>query len=148
MTPADLPTVNAILNGLSALFLTAGYIAIRQGRTGAHRKLMLAAFSISTLFLISYLTYHSYVAYVLQRGPTRFVDPAWFRPYYLAILLTHTILAAAVLPMVLITLFHGWRGVFDRHRRIARWTWPLWMYVSITGVTIYLLLYRIFPQQQ
>jgi putative membrane protein len=146
MTFADLPTVNAILNGLSACFLAVGYVSIRQGRTEAHRKLMITAFAISTLFLISYLTYHTYVAYVLQRGPTRFLEPAWFRPYYLVILLTHTVLAIVVLPMVLITMFQGLRGVFDKHRRVARWTWPLWMYVSVTGVAIYLLLYQIFPQ--
>jgi putative membrane protein len=147
MSFADLPGLNAILNSLSAFLLTVGYVSIRQGKTETHRKLMIGAFAVSTLFLISYLTYHSYVAYVLQRGPTRFLEPAWFRPYYLVILLTHTVLAAVVLPMVLITLYQGLRGGFEKHRRIARWTWPLWMYVSITGVVIYLLLYQIFPQQ-
>ena len=146
MSPADLPVVNASLNGLSAVFLGIGYALIRQGRQSAHRKFMLAAFVASTLFLISYLTYHGYLAYVLHRGPTRFLEPAWFRPIYLALLMTHTLLAVVILPLVLITLSRGLRGRFDPHRRIARWTWPLWMYVSVTGVLIYFLLYQIFPQ--
>jgi putative membrane protein len=146
MTPADLPVVNAVLNGLSAVFLGVGYVLIRQGRQAAHRRFMLAAFVTSTLFLICYITYHSYVAYVLHRGATRFLNPAWFRPIYLWILGTHTILAVVILPMVLMSLSRGLRGRFEAHRRIARWTWPLWMYVSVTGVVIYLLLYQIFPQ--
>ena len=148
MTLADLPIVNALLNGLSATFLFAGYIVIRQGRQRVHRQLMIAAFVTSALFLACYLVYHGYVAYVLQRGPTRFLEPAWFRPIYLVILGTHTILAMIILPMVFVTLVQGLRGQFEKHRRIARWTWPLWMYVSITGVLIYLLLYQIFPQVQ
>jgi len=100
----------------------------------------------STLFLICYITYHSYIAYYLHRGPTRFLDPAWFRPIYLAILGTHTILAVVIVPMVIMSLARGLRGDFERHKRISKWTWPLWMYVSITGVVIYLLLYQIFPQ--
>ncbi|MFO1500718.1 MAG: DUF420 domain-containing protein [Verrucomicrobiota bacterium] len=147
MTFADLPAVNAVLNGLSACFLLAGYRLIRQRRQKAHRNCMVAAFITSVLFLISYLTYHGYVAYVLQRGPTRFLEPAWFRPIYLTILGTHTLLAVVIVPMVLISLVHALRERFDRHRRIARWTWPLWMYVSVTGVVIYLLLYQIFPQR-
>jgi uncharacterized membrane protein YozB (DUF420 family) len=146
MTLADLPVVNACLNGLSAVFLGAGYVLIKQGRQNAHRNVMIGAFAASTLFLVCYLTYHGYVAYVLHRGPTRFLEPAWFRPIYLAILLTHTVLAVVILPLVLMTLSRGLRGRFDPHRRIARWTWPLWMYVSVTGVAIYLLLYQIFPQ--
>jgi uncharacterized membrane protein YozB (DUF420 family) len=146
MSPADLPVVNASLNGLSAVFLGIGYALIKKGRQNAHRKFMLAAFVASTLFLISYLTYHGYLAYVLHRGPTRFLEPAWFRPIYLALLMTHTLLAVVILPLVLITLSRGLRGRFDPHRRIARWTWPLWMYVSVTGVLIYFLLYQIFPQ--
>jgi putative membrane protein len=107
---------------------------------------MLLAFGTSTLFLASYLTYHFGLAYYLHRGPTRFTQPAWFRPIYLGILLTHTVLAAVIVPMVLITLSRALRMRFALHKKIARWTWPLWMYVSITGVMIYLLLYRIFPQ--
>jgi uncharacterized membrane protein YozB (DUF420 family) len=103
---------------------------------------MMAAVVTSTLFLVSYLTYHFTV-----QGVTRFVEPTWFRPIYLTLLLTHTVLAVAVLPLVLITLTRALRGQFDRHRRIARWTWPIWMYVSVTGVLIYLLLYQVFPQR-
>jgi len=147
MTLADLPVVNACLNALSTLFLTAGYVFIRRKRQDAHRNCMIAAFVTSTLFLICYLTYHSYIAYYLHRGPTRFLDPAWFRPIYLAILGTHTVLAVVIVPMVIMSLARGLRGDFERHKRISKWTWPLWMYVSITGVVIYLLLYQIFPQR-
>jgi uncharacterized membrane protein YozB (DUF420 family) len=108
---------------------------------------MIAAFVASVLFLVCYLTYHGYIAYVLHRGPTRFLKPAWFRPIYLLILLTHTVLAMVIVPLVLMTLSRGLRGRFDKHRLIARWTWPLWMYVSVTGVAIYLFLYQIFPQR-
>lgn len=146
MSLADLPALNALLNGLSAVFLTAGYVLIRQGRVLAHRNAMLGAFAASTLFLACYITYHVYVAYVLHRGPTRFMEPAWFRPIYLVILLTHTVLAVVALPMVLVTLWRGLRGRFERHRALARWTWPVWMYVSVTGVLIYVLLYQVFPQ--
>jgi uncharacterized membrane protein YozB (DUF420 family) len=107
---------------------------------------MIIAFITSTLFLACYLTYHGYLAYYLHRGPTVFKNPTWFRPIYLGILLTHTLLAVVIVPMVLMTLSRALRQRFDAHRKIARWTWPLWMYVSVTGVLIYLLLYRIFPQ--
>jgi putative membrane protein len=147
MTLLDLPVVNACLNGLSAVCLTIGYIQIKQGRQNAHRNSMLAAFVTSTLFLVCYLTYHGYLAWVLHRGPTRFLEPSWFRPIYLAILGTHTILAVVTVPLVLLTLSRALRARFDRHRAIARWTWPIWMYVSVTGVAIYLLLYQIFPQR-
>ncbi|MBI3851017.1 MAG: DUF420 domain-containing protein [Verrucomicrobia bacterium] len=146
MTFADLPAVNACLNGLSAIFLTAGYCFIRRQKKIAHRNCMISAFITSVLFLICYITYHSYVAYVLHRGPTVFKDPAWFRPIYLMILLTHTVLAVVIVPMVLITLNRAVKQRFELHKKIARWTWPLWMYVSVTGVVIYLLLYKIFPQ--
>ena len=146
MSLADLPVVNASLNGLSAVFLAVGYVRMKQGRQIEHRNFMIAAFAASVLFLMCYLTYHGYIAYVLHRGPTRFVEPAWFRPIYLAILLTHTVLAMVIVPLVLMTLSRGLRGRFDKHRLIARWTWPLWMYVSVTGVAIYLFLYQIFPQ--
>ena len=98
------------------------------------------------LFLASYLTYHGYLAYGLHRGPTVFTNPAWFRPIYLAILLSHTVLAVVIVPLALVTLSRALKQRFDPHRRIARWTWPLWMYVSVTGVLIYLLLYQVFPQ--
>ena len=147
MSIADLPAVNACLNGLSGLFLGAGYILIKRGRWRAHRGFMVSAFVTSTLFLLCYLTYHGYLAYALHQGPTRFLEPAWFRPIYLFVLLTHTLLAITIVPLVLTTLVRGLRERFDKHRRIARWTWPLWMYVSITGVLIYFLLYQIFPQR-
>jgi len=107
---------------------------------------MIAAFITSALFLACYITYHSYIAYYLHRGPTRFLEPAWFRPIYLSILTTHTILAVVIVPMIFMSLSRGLRGDFERHKKIARWTWPLWMYVSITGVVIYLLLYHVFKQ--
>ena len=147
MSPADLPIVNACLNGLSAVFLSSGFYFIRRKNQVAHRNCMIAAFVTSTLFLGCYITYHSYVAYYLHRGPTVFKEPAWFRPIYLAILLTHTALAMVIVPLVLITLSRALKQRFDLHRKIARWTWPLWMYVSVTGVVIYLLLYQIFPQK-
>jgi uncharacterized membrane protein YozB (DUF420 family) len=143
---ADLPAVNAGLNGLSAIFLSAGYYFIRRKRRVPHQRCMVGAFVTSVLFLACYLTYHSYLAYYLHRGPTRFVEPAGFRPIYLMILGTHTLLAVVIVPLALITLWRAWRQQFDLHRKIARWTWPLWMYVSVTGVLIYLLLYQIFPQ--
>ena len=148
MSLADLPRVNASLNGLSAIFLIAGYCFIRRGNRIVHRNCMIAAFVTSTLFLSCYLTYHGYLAYVLHQGPTVFKNPAWFRPIYLVILLTHTILAIVIVPLVLMTLSRALKKRFDLHRRIARWTWPLWMYVSVTGVVIYLLLYQIFGPQR
>lgn len=147
MSIYDLPVVNASLNGLSAVFLGAGYHFIRRKEVAAHRRCMIAAFCTSALFLACYLTYHGYLGFVLHRGPTVFKDPAWFRPIYLSILISHTILAGVIVPLVLITLNRALRKRFAAHRKIARWTWPLWMYVSVTGVIIYLLLYRIFPQQ-
>ena len=147
MSLADLPAVNAGLNGLSAVFLSLGFWFIRRKHRPAHRNCMIAAFGSSVLFLACYLTYHSYLAIHLHRGPTVFKDPAWFRPIYLAILLSHTVLAVAIVPLALITLARALRLRFDLHRRIARWTWPLWMYVSVTGVSVYVLLYRIFPQK-
>src|ERR1039457_6150095 len=147
MSVSDLPVVNASLNGLSAIFLGFGYYFIRQGRRIAHRNCMIAAFVISILFLICYLTYHGYLAYALHRGPTRFENPAWFRPIYLTILWTHTPLAVVIVPLAIMSLSRAFQQRFDAHKRIARWTWPLWMYVSVTGVVIYLLLYQIFPQR-
>jgi len=140
MTLQDLPAVNACLNGLSAIFLTLGYIFIKQGRKGAHRNCMVAAVSTSVVFLTCYLFYHYHT------GSTHFKEPAWFRPYYLVLLVSHVILAIVILPLVLMTVFRAFRQRFEAHKRIARWTWPLWMYVSVTGVMVYLLLYQIFPQ--
>jgi uncharacterized membrane protein YozB (DUF420 family) len=108
---------------------------------------MITAFCTSVVFLACYLTYHGYLAVVLHEGPTRFLHPAWFRPIYITILLTHTILAVVIVPLILMTLWRAKKQNFEAHKRIARWTWPLWLYVSVTGVVIYLLLYRIFPQK-
>jgi uncharacterized membrane protein YozB (DUF420 family) len=138
----DLPAVNATLNGASAVLLSFGFYFIKQGNKIAHRNCMIAAFCTSTVFLACYLTYH-----VLVKTVTHFTDPAWFRPIYIAILLTHTLLAAVIVPLILMTLWRARKQDFERHKRIARWTWPLWMYVSVTGVVIYLLLYQIFPQK-
>jgi uncharacterized membrane protein YozB (DUF420 family) len=137
---ADLPAVNACLNATSTVLLTVGYVFIKQGKQVAHRNCMVAAVFTSALFLTSYLIYH------YNAGRTTFANPAWFRPIYLVILLTHTVLAVVIVPMVLVTVFHAIRKNWEPHKRIARWTWPIWMYVSITGVVIYLLLYQIFPQ--
>ena len=142
MSFGDLPAVNAALNAVSAVFLTAGYYFIRHKRKAAHRNCMLTAFVCSILFLISYVTYHGYLGLVLHQGPTHFLEPAWFRPIYLGLLGTHTILAVVIVPLVLITLSRALKQRFELHRKIARWTWPLWMYVSVTGVLIYFLLYH------
>jgi uncharacterized membrane protein YozB (DUF420 family) len=146
MTIHDLPAVNATLNGLSAVFLVLGFIFIKCGKKIAHRNCMAAAFVTSVVFLGGYLTYHIYLAVVLHLGPTRFVQPAWFRPVYLAILFTHTMLAAAIVPLILVTLWRAKKQNFEAHKKVARWTWPLWLYVSVTGVVIYWLLYIKFPQ--
>jgi putative membrane protein len=135
-----LPHVNAILNSTSAILLIAGYSFIRKGRINAHRNCQLTAFTTSALFLISYLTYHYY------HGATRFPGQGIVRPIYFTILLTHTILAVVIVPMILLTLYRAARQDFMRHRRIARWTLPLWLYVSVTGVIVYLMLYQIYPQ--
>jgi uncharacterized membrane protein YozB (DUF420 family) len=145
MSPTDLPAVNAGLNGLSAILLSAGYYFIRAKNQVAHRNCMIAAFVTSTLFLACYLTYHGYLALYLHKGPTVFRGPAGFRLVYLGILLSHTVLAMVIVPLALITLHRAVKQRFELHKRIARWTWPLWMYVSVTGVVIYLLLYQIFP---
>ena len=143
----DLPAVNASLNALSAILLTAGFIFIRRKNITAHRNCMISAFCVSILFLICYITYHTYRVVVEHQGPTRFENPLWFRPIYLVILTSHTILAMVIVPMILITLSRAWRERFDKHKQIARWTWPLWMYVSVTGVLVYWLLYVKFPQK-
>jgi uncharacterized membrane protein YozB (DUF420 family) len=136
-----LPHLNAALNSTSAVFLVLGYLFIRQGRVIAHRNCQLSAFTASVLFLVSYLTYHYF------HGSTRFAGQGIVRPIYLAILLTHTVLAVVIVPLVLITLTRALRGDFERHRRIARVTLPLWLYVSVTGVIVYLMLYHIYPSR-
>jgi uncharacterized membrane protein YozB (DUF420 family) len=132
---ASLPAVNATLNAIAAVLLFCGYVMIRRRRIETHRKFMLAAFATSALFLVSYVVYHANI------GSRPFTGQGPIRVVYFSILITHVILAAAVLPMALITLTHALRARFDRHRRIARWTWPIWMYVSVTGVIVYLMLY-------
>ena len=141
MTIHDLPAVNATLNALSAIFLALGFFYIKRGNKISHRNCMISAFGTSVIFLGCYLTYHAMVKTV-----THFVEPAWFRPIYLTILGTHTVLAVTIVPLILMTLWHAKKQNFEAHKRIARWTWPLWLYVSVTGVAIYLLLYRFFPQ--
>jgi putative membrane protein len=208
MSLNDLPALNATLNGLAGFFLAAGYVFIRRKNQTAHRNCMIAAVGASALFLVGYLTYHFTV-----HGVTRFRDPVWFRPIYLTLFLTHTTLAVAIVPMIIVTLAFRFEKVvnlrkklalsvamlaglllviglatgfifgaprsspphlnaadvasgasiglsillgflslliflFGSHKKIARWTWPLWMYVSVTGVIIYLLLYQIFPQSK
>jgi uncharacterized membrane protein YozB (DUF420 family) len=135
----DLPALNACLNATSALFLLLGYRAIRRLDIERHRRLMIAAAITSALFLVSYLTYHARV------GSVRFTGQGPVRAVYFAILISHTILAAAVPPLALRTLYLGLRRRDDKHRRIARWTFPVWLYVSVTGVVVYVMLYRLYP---
>ena len=148
MTLSDLPPLNATLNGISALLLVAGWRFIRAGRRIAHRNCMIAALVTSTVFLGCYLTYHFQMQRLYGRAHTSFADPAWFRPIYLALLATHLLGAIGMLPLILLTFLRAFRERFDAHRRIARWTLPIWFYVSVTGVVIYLLLYQIFPQKR
>jgi uncharacterized membrane protein YozB (DUF420 family) len=139
MTIRDLPTVNAFLNATSAVLLVLGYRAIRRLRIERHRALMLSAAATSTLFLVSYITYHARV------GSMRFSGQGAIRTVYFAILISHTILAIIVVPLVLRTLYLGLRRRDDRHRRVARITFPLWLYVSVTGVVVYWMLYQLYP---
>ncbi|MGO9863081.1 MAG: DUF420 domain-containing protein [Terriglobales bacterium] len=132
------PKINATLNGSSAVLLVAGRVLIARGKMAAHRAVMLTALVTSSLFLVSYLYYHYHVGSVHFRGT------GWSRRVYFTILISHTILAAVIVPMVMVTLTRALREQFDRHRAIARWTFPLWLYVSATGVVVYLMLYRIF----
>ncbi|MBM3779839.1 MAG: DUF420 domain-containing protein [Acidimicrobiia bacterium] len=132
----DLPAVNATLNALSAVLLVCGYVQIRRGARETHKRFMLAAMTTSALFLVSYVIYHANV------GSRPFTGTGVVRGIYFAILITHVVLAAVILPLALVTTARGLRGQFDRHVRIARWTFPLWMYVSVTGVVIYLMLYQ------
>ncbi|MDR3719591.1 MAG: DUF420 domain-containing protein [Bryobacteraceae bacterium] len=133
----DLPTLNAILNSIAAVLIVTGYCLIRARRIEAHRKVMLAAFTTSTLFLISYLVYHA------QVGSVHFQGTGAIRIVYFTILLTHTLLAAVVAPMVIVTLFRGLKGRFEKHRKLARITLPVWLYVSVTGVIVYAMLYHL-----
>ena len=135
----DLPSLNAVLNASSAVLLVSGYRYIRRRQVTAHQRCMLAACVTSTLFLLSYLIYHYNVGSMPFRGQ------GWVRPVYFTILISHTILAAAIVPLVLVTLFRAWKANFAKHARIAKWTLPIWLYVSVTGVIIYWMLYQLFP---
>ena len=132
----DLPTLNACLNLVAMGFLSAGYFWIRRGDSRRHRICMTCACAASASFLASYLVYH------WQVGSVPFTGQGWVRPVYFAVLISHIVLAVVIVPLVALTVARAWRGAFDRHRRIARWTWPLWMYVSATGVVVYWMLYH------
>lgn len=132
----DLPALNAILNSCSALLLLTGYILIRNGRRDAHRNVMIAALVCSAAFLTSYLIYHA------QVGSVRFPGTGTARTIYLSILLTHTVLAAAVPVLAIITVVHAWKKRWAKHTRLAKWTLPIWLYVSVTGVVVYWMLYQ------
>lgn len=136
----DLPVLNATLNGTAAILLLIGYVFIKQYKVRAHNQIMLAAFIVSCLFLVSYLVYHYNV------GSVKFDKPGWVRTVYLWILTTHTILAATVPVLATTTLVLALRRKFDRHRALAKWTFPIWLYVSVTGVIVYLLLYQVRPR--
>lgn len=139
MNYSVLPHLNAILNATSGILLVAGFFFIRRRKITAHLLCMSAAVAVSVLFLISYLTYH------YHHGSTRFTGQGAVRYVYLTILLTHTVLAVVIVPLVVVTLRRAVRGEYAKHRRIARWTFPLWLYVSITGVIVYLMLYQFYP---
>jgi uncharacterized membrane protein YozB (DUF420 family) len=132
------PVINATLNGTSAVLIATGRVLIRRGQIAAHRAIMIAAVVCSSGFLFSYLWYHAHV------GSVRFQGQGIVRPVYFAILISHTLLAAVVVPLVIVTLVRGLRARFDRHRAIARWTYPVWLYVSVTGVVIYVMLYHLY----
>ena len=137
MESLSLPTLNAALNSASATLLVAGYLMIRQRRIGAHRACMLAAFATSVLFLVSYVIYHVNV------GSVPFTGHGVLRVTYFVILVSHIFLATLIPPLAIVTLVYAQRGQFDRHKRLARWTLPLWLYVSVTGVVVYLMLYQL-----
>ncbi|HZV89719.1 MAG TPA: DUF420 domain-containing protein [Candidatus Binatus sp.] len=130
--------LNATLNGTSAILLACGYAAIKNGKMKVHKAFMISAFAVSTVFLASYLIYHYRVGHVVFQGQ------GWIRPLYFALLISHTVLAIVIVPMILVTLRRAWLEKFDRHRLIARWTLPLWFYVSVTGVIVYVLLYQVY----
>ena len=133
---ADLPALNVGLNTACACCLLGGYYCIRHGRVAAHKRFMLAALGFSSLFLTSYLIYH------FQVGSVAFTGTGWVRPVYFAILLSHILLAAAILPLAAVTVYRAWNERFESHKRLARWTLPIWLYVSVTGVIIYWMLYH------
>ena len=133
------PALNASLNGISALLLAGGYAAIRAGKRDVHKVFMVSAFTVSTIFLVSYVVYHLRVKQLVL-----FQGQGWIRPVYFTLLTSHTILAIVIVPMILITLRRAWLEKFDKHRLIARWTLPLWFYVCVTGVIVYLMVYQIY----
>jgi putative membrane protein len=137
---SEFPAIDATLNATSALLLTLGYFFIRRKRIQAHRVCMLSAFTTSSLFLVFYIWYHAH------HGVTRFPRQGAVRDLYLALLGSHTILAVVIVPLILTTLYRAWRGRFERHKKIARWTLPLWFYVSVTGVVVYWMLYHLYAQ--
>ena len=134
-----LASVDAALNAASAILLTLGFFFVRQRNVRAHKACMLSAFATSSMFLVCYLTYHSF------HGVTRFRGQGAVRGFYFALLGSHTVLAALIVPLVLATLYRAWRQRFPQHKRIARWTLPLWLYVSLTGVLVYVMLYHLYP---
>jgi uncharacterized membrane protein YozB (DUF420 family) len=138
LTVHDLPTLNAVLNGTAAILLFIGFLLIKNGKREAHKRVMLAAFATSIVFLIDYLIYHA------QVGSVHYPDrhTGFMRPLYYTILITHTSLAVTVPVLAIITLRRAWKGEFARHKKLAKWTWPIWMYVSVTGVIVYLMLYQ------
>lgn len=144
LTAHDLPAVNAGLNATSMVLLVLGYVFIKRGEKTAHRNCMITAFVVSCVFLVLYL-YHKYA--VVKGVHTPFSGPRSLAPFYYAMLASHIVLAMLVPVLALITMNRAFKERFELHRKIARWTWPIWMYVSVTGVLIYLLLYKIFPQQ-
>lgn len=138
MQISDLPALNASLNALASVFLIAGFLFIRRGRREAHKRCMLTALTVSALFLVSYVVYH------LNAGSRPFQGKGAVRVVYFAILIPHVLLAATILPLALVTTARGLRAQYDRHVKVARWTLPLWLYVSVTGVLVYLMLYRMY----
>ncbi len=139
------PHVNAGLNALSACFLTAGFFFIMKRKVGAHRVCMLAASTVSAVFLIGYVTHHAIRTYLYGLGPTRFAGDGVARPIYFTILTSHTILAAVIGPFVIVTLRRGLKGWYESHRKLARLVFPIWLYVSATGVVVYMMLYHLYP---
>jgi putative membrane protein len=135
---SSLAPLNAVLNSIAAILLTAGFIFIKTHNVRAHRACMLGAFAVSVIFLASYLLYH------YQVGDVRFMGRGWIRPAYFTMLISHVALAAAIVPLAIITMARALRGRFAAHRRIALWTWPIWIYVSVTGVLVYLMVYQIY----
>lgn len=137
MTLRDLPTLNAILNATTAVLLITGRMQIKRGRVSVHKKIMISALVVSCLFLTSYLFYHYNV------GTVRYPHHNWTRPLYLIILGTHTVLAAGMVPFIIAAVTFALKEKFEKHRRLVRWVWPIWIYISVTGIVVYLMLYRL-----